>query len=47
MDEPECRICGMPIDDLEAGTAEEERAFMAGLCLQDAEDELGPMPEED
>ena len=47
MDERECRICGMPIDDLENGTAEEERAYDAELCLQDAENELGPMPEDD
>ena len=47
MDERECRVCGMPIDDLEQGTAEEERAYAAELCTQDAENELGPMPEDD
>ena len=39
MDEEECTECGMPIDDLEQGTAEEEAAFEANLCLQDFENQ--------
>lgn len=37
MDEKECTVCGMPIDDLEQGTAEEEAAYDAGLCTTDFE----------
>ena len=37
MDEKECTACGTPIDDLRQGTAEEEAAYDAGLCMDDFE----------
>lgn len=37
MSERECSVCAMPIDDLEQGTAEEEAAYDAGLCMTDFE----------
>ena len=37
MNEKECTVCGMPIDDLEQGTGAEEAAYDAGLCMTDFE----------
>ena len=37
-DADHCWICDDPIDDLEQGTAEEERAYRLGVCVDDLDD---------
>ena len=39
MDERECTVCEEPIDELASGSAMEEAAYAAELCVGDFDDE--------